>query len=277
MATVTLSTIPNELHLEILRRMDVPSICTMKCVNHHFKQLIDANEDIIVRGVLTNVECVGPHSILLRFYPLTENPCSCTLEHAQWIHRNKQTILRVAQICNITTNAKIDALYCIQHICKNAWKFYTGDTIDFNLGLHNGDITMVLDLIRQTLLSPYTTEQLQNMLPICIRLVFKLAYQRGKHFQGSFLNMEDYSRYNSYLMENGPEIIAYLEDNPYEKTNGTMLFAGLQQDEDVDFPWMHDELIKFLKTRGTGLMTDPGIEIAQFFNEEDTFLNMREN
>jgi hypothetical protein len=42
-----------------------------------------------------------------------------------------------------------------------------------------------------------------------------------------------------------------------------------------ELPRMHDELIRFLETRGTGLMTEPGIEIQQFFRQQDTLLDMR--
>ena len=86
---VTFVTIPPELQLDILMWMDVPSILAMKVVCHHFHDLITSNEDVIVRGSLQNVECIGPHSILLQFYPLKE---TLTLDGARRIHQNKQEI-----------------------------------------------------------------------------------------------------------------------------------------------------------------------------------------
>lgn len=258
---VTFSTIPNELHLEILRRLDVPSILAMRTVNRHLRELIDANEDILVRGILQNVECLGPHSILLQFYPLT-NQHHCTLHHAKRIHRTKTTILRVANICRIAENAKIDALYCIDYICQS-----TRDLYPQILRETDDD---AISQIRYTILSPYTTSQLQHMLPTCIRLVFKIAEFFGEQFQGSSLEQDDYNRCNDCLIANGPEVIVALEEGDMD--------MRMEMDEwwesrlFPELPGMHDVLIGFLETRGNGLMTDPGIEIQQFFQEENTFL-----
>ena len=258
---VTFSTMPNELHLEILRRLDVPSILTTRRLNRHFYQLINANEDTIIRGILKNVECIGPHSILLQFYPLTTLQ-NCTLTHAKRIHKTKTTILRVAKICRIAENAKIDALYCIDYICRSTRNLYPQilrETDD-----------EAISHIRNTILSPYTTSQLQHILPTCIRLVFKIAELFGKQFRGSSLEQYDYNRCSDCLIANGPEIIVVLEEGDMDmrrEMDGwweSRLFPEL--------PAMHDVLIGFLETRGSGLMTDPGIEIQQFFQEEDTLL-----
>jgi hypothetical protein len=266
---VTLLSVPNELQLEILQQMDVPSIFIMRAVNRHFHQLIHSNEETIVRGTLTNAECIGPHAILLQFYPFSANPYYCTLDHAKRIHTIKHRILRVAQICKITTKAKIDALYCVRDICKRARKSLPRNLVERQELSHNPEQMVRLRLDLQ---SPYTTEQLQNMLPVCFRLVFGLAYQLGEDYRGSYLGIENYTKYNSYLIINGPEVIATLEESINGKLNAAVASPLLIEDE---YPWMHDELIGFLEYRGPGLMTDPGIEITQFFEEEDTYLDMR--
>jgi hypothetical protein len=258
---MTLSLMPNELHLEILRRLDVPSVLTLRRLNRHFHRLINTNEDTIVRGILQNVECIGPHSILLQLYPLTV-PHNYTLTHAKRIHKIKTTILRVAKICRIGGNAKIDALYCIDYICRSTRILYPQ--------ILRGTDDEAISHIRHTLLSPYTTSQLQHMLPTCIRLVFKIAELFGTQFRGSSLEQYDYNRCCDCLIANGLEIIVVLEDGDTDMRRemdglwGSRIFP--------EFPMMHDVLIGFLETRGSGLMTDPGIEIQQFFQEEDTFL-----
>jgi histone H3/H4 len=261
---VTLSTIPNELHLEILRRLDVASILTMRLLNRHFRELIDTNEDTIVRGTLRNVECVGPHSILLQFYPLT-TPQNCTLLHAKRILKTKTTILRVAKICRIAGNAKIDALYCIDYICQATRNFYPQIFRETN--------DAAISHIRHTILSPYTTLQLQHMLPICIRLVFKIAELCGNQFRGSSLEQDDYNRYSECLIANGLEIIVVLEEGGRDMQREMDGWWGFRFSPEL--PVMHEVLIGFLETRGSGLMTDPGIEIQQFFQEEDTYLGRR--
>ena len=143
---MTLSSVPNEIQLEILGKLDVPSIQVMRNVNHHFRQLIKANEETIVRECLQTVECIGPHAILLQFYPL-DSPRHCTLRHAIWTHCTKRAILRVARSCRMVENAKINALYCIQRICEQAYSIYA-DNEDLDLN------DSILESLRNRILSP---------------------------------------------------------------------------------------------------------------------------
>jgi hypothetical protein len=253
--------VPNEIHLEILCRLDVPSLKSMMVVNRYFRELMHENEEMIVKACLRN-ECVGPHAILPWLYPICTPPKP--FPHAMWIHGTKARILRVAKICGIFEAAKIEALYCIQKVCEGAY------AIALNLQDHDLE-EMNLDGLRNDLLSPYTTKQLQHMLPVTIRLSFKIAELMGDKFQGSWLPLSAYTRYNAYLVAYGPTLIADLDARPVEDRKKWIEKIWI----DERLPRMHDELIQFLKTRGTGLMTDPGIEIQQFFREENTILDTR--
>jgi F-box domain len=255
-----LSSIPNELHVEILRWLDVPSICTMRVVNSHFCELIDTNEDAILRPCLHNVECVGPHAILLKHSP--PPGATYTLPYALATHNTKITMTQVSQICTLPQSAKLEALYCIRQICAKSVALYStlpAVITDTELELH-----------RHNLFCDYTTLQLQNMTGASIRLVFKLAQLMGHQFHRSTLHIGVYTRYNSYLLANGPELVAELARRD---TRGRREYLdGL--DWLGDAPRLHDEVIRCLGQRGNGLMTDPGIEIQQFFQEEDTILDM---
>jgi hypothetical protein len=88
---VTLLSVPNELHLEILRRLDVVSIFAMRDVNRHFRGLVNTNQDTILRASLANVECVGVHRILLTQLPSPND--MCTLAYARRIHATKKTMI----------------------------------------------------------------------------------------------------------------------------------------------------------------------------------------
>jgi hypothetical protein len=113
------------------------------------------------------------------------------------------------------------------------------------------------------------------MIPVCIRLVFKIAELVGHEFHGKYLSIGDYTRYNAYLVVYGPGIIVDLEMCEPSERKEMMWEMMIPGSFDEKVPRMHDELIRFLETRGSGLMTDPGIEIQQFFQEEDTILDTR--
>ena len=264
-----LETIPGELHLEILRLLDVPTILTMRLVNRYFRQLVDNNEETIVRGCLQNVECIGPHARLLQFYPLA-NAENTTFRHAKRIHETKRKIIYIARMVGQTQNAKIDALYCIQHTCHHAQRIIVSIEED------NDDH---LELFRNELLGDYKTTQIQHMLPLFIRLVFKIAEYFNYDFRGSCLPYGRYSLCNNWLLAKGPELLVELEQTTVlgdetMKEVETRLF-GMVRPYLARFVIVHDELIRELQKRGSGLMTDPGIEIQQFLQEEDTILDIR--
>jgi hypothetical protein len=108
------------------------------------------------------------------------------------------------------------------------------------------------------------------MTDTSIRLVFKIAQLMGYQFNRSTLHIDVYTRYNSYLLANGPNLIVDLAtreiDERHEYLDSLDWFGAV--------PRLHDEVIQCLGQRGSGLMTDPGIEIQQFFQEEDTILDM---
>lgn len=253
--------LPNELHVEILGRLDITSLVAMRGVSRLFKEVIDKNEEVIIRASLLRVECIGPHRLLLQFW----EPAS-DLHGAQHTQKQKQKILRVSEICMIPQHAKIEALYGISHICSES------QTIFENVGADPTD--PVIEYMREQVLSTFTTEQIQNMLSVCIRLIFKIAELMGIHVHGSPLHIDHYSLFNKYLIANGPEIIFELEKlGPTRRKEYLESLAHWRG----PVPWMHEELILFLKTRGTGLLTDPAIEIQQFFQQEGTTLDLRQD
>jgi F-box domain len=266
--TTNLASIPNELHLEILRRFDVPSIFNMRAVNRHFRELIESNQDTILRSSLHNVDCIGPHRILLRQFLPNEN--GYTLEYAKQVYKTKQTVVRVGQICRITTNTKIDALYCIYHICARARGIYA-------LVGHNIDEKMI-DHIRAEVFSEFTTAQLQEMLSISVRLVFKVAELTGYTYYGAALDIATYTICNAYLIFNGLEVIVEVErqGSRSDKLAYVEQWEGWADPAMTEIPRLHDELIKVLWRRGGGLLTDPGMEIQAFLQEEDTILDLRQ-
>lgn len=270
---VGMNSIPAELHLEILRHLDVPSILGMRGVNEYFYNLIEANQDTILRASLWNVECTGPHSMLLKLRPQRDDIYD--LPFAQKIYHTKQTISKVAQICELTTNAKIDALYCIDQVClRSVYLMLNGHIPDTSTTSLSSD--MSTELLRWDVLGGYSTPQIQHMVSTSIRIIFKIAELMGHKFHGSTLHYDDYTRYNSYLVTNRPGMIVELEKR--ELSERLEYLNGLQRLEVIAWgglPRMHDELIRFLETRGQGLMTEPGIEIQQFFREQDTLLDMR--
>lgn len=256
--------VPHELHLEILRRFDLPSLIIMRAVNRSFRDLVDMNQDTIVRAILRDTECSGPHAILLRQYPPKDSVYSLT--YAKDIYEIKRTILRVAQVCQLTTKAKIEALYCLDYLCATASHFPFDEIEDI------GETTA--EFFRHKTFSQYNTFQLQQMLPAAIRLIYKIAELMGIQYQGSVLRIDDYSRFNRFLLANGVDLIVELAKRTPVQREGYMLGA---RDIEVEIPRIHDEIIIELHKRGTGLMTEPGIEIQQFFQEEDTYLDIRQS
>ena len=267
---VMLESIPGELHLEILRLLDVSTIFTMRLVNRYFRDLLDNNEDTIVRGCLQYVECIGPHAILLQFYPLA-NADNVTFRHAKRIQETKRNIMRLARMVGQTQNAKIDALYCIQHTCH----LYAQQII-FTI---EEDKYEVLERLRNGLLGDYKTTQIQHMLPLFIRLVFKTAEYFNYNFRGFCLPYSQYSQCNDWLLTKGPELLLELErtkasgDETMQEVQ--IRLSGMFRRYRDRLVIVHDELIRELQKRGSGLMTDPGIEIQQFLQEEDTILDIR--
>jgi len=266
-----LSSIPAELHLEILRHLDVPSVLQMRSVNEYFYNLIEANQDTILRASLWNIECTGPHSTLLKLQPPKDDIYD--LMYAKKIYHTKKTITKVAQICELTTNAKIDALYCIDQVCLRSVYLMLNGHFSASSSLSADTST---ELLRWDVLGGYTTPQIQNMVSTSIRIIFKIAELMGHKFHGSTLHYDDYTRYNAYLVTNRPGMIVELDrrdlSERLEYLNG---LKRLEVRAWGGLPRMHDELIRFLETRGQGLMTIPGIEIQQFFREQDTLLDMR--
>jgi len=266
---VMLESIPGELHLEILRLLDVSTIFTMRLVNRYFRDLLDNNEDTIVRGCLQYVECIGPHAILLQFYPLA-NADNVTFRHAKRIQETKRNIMRLARMVGQTQNAKIDALYCIQHTCH----LYAQQII-FTI---EEDKYEVLERLRNGLLGDYKTTQIQHMLPLFIRLVFKTAEYFNYNFRGFCLPYSQYSQCNDWLLTKGPELLLELErtkasgDETMQEVQ--IRLSGMFRRYRDRLVIVHDELIRELQKRGSGLMTDPGIEIQQFLQEEDTILDV---
>ena len=264
-----LETIPGELHLEILRLLDVRSLFAMRSVNRQFRQLMSDNEETIVRGCLQNIECMGPHAILLKFYPLTD-PHNTTFAHAKRMYEMKRDTMRIARMVRQTQNAKIDALYCIRRTCERAQSiiFPTDEAM-----LHQ----YCIEVLRHDLLVDYTTSQIQHMLPLYIRLVFKTAELLQYEFRGCAFQFTFYFICNNYILARGPELLLQLENlSPFENVEELQedLFQMIRPYFER-FVVVHEELINELQTRGSGLMTDPGIEIQQFLQEEDTILDIR--
>jgi hypothetical protein len=117
------------------------------------------------------------------------------------------------------------------------------------------------------------------MLPLFIRLVFKTAEYFNYDFRGSCLPYSQYSQCNDWLLAKGPELLLELEQTT-ESGDETMKevqsrLSGMFRRYRDRFVIVHDELIRELQKRGSGLMTDPGIEIQQFLQEEDTILDIR--
>ena len=231
----------------------------MRNVNRYFRSVVDENQEVILRASLHDVECIGPHKLLLQLQTPTYN-----LVSARTIHKQKRMISQVAEMCTIPQSAKIEALYCISHICSQSGAFYPAFLLS--------PTDAVIERIRTDLLSPFTTIQLQNILSICVRLIFKIAELMGVHVQGSPLHVDKYSMYNEVLVANGPEIIYELANRDLSQREEYLRTEIVRVGE---VPWMHEELICFLKTRGLGLLTDPAIEIQQFFQEEGTTLDLR--
>lgn len=263
-----LETIPAELHLEILRLLDVPSLFAMRSVNRYFRQYLDENENTVVRECLKKSECVGPHAILLHFYPLTD-PENTTFSHARRMHEMKVDTISIARMVQRTNNAKIDALYCIRHTCERFQQLYFPPSLFRPPELE-------LEAIRRDLLGEYTTQQIQHMLPLYICLVYKTAQLFQYEFRGRSLEFSLYYMCNNYILAEGPELVLQLEklslskdcqkwkDELYQRVRP---FTGY-------FGMVHEELINELQRRGSGLMTGPGIEIQQFLREENTTLDI---
>jgi hypothetical protein len=191
--------------------------------------------------------------------------------YAKAIYQAKQTMIKVAKICGITQNAKIDALYCIDEARLRAFILWSKSWSNMD----DAEIAMKGDYnLREEILGQYTTSQLQHMVSTSIRVVFKIAELMGRNFHGSALHYDDYSIFNAYLVANGLRMIVELEKRDpvgrKEYLDNKAFWNGV-------LPRMHDELIRYLETRGTGLMTDPGIEIQQFFRDEDTLLDIRQS
>lgn len=261
---VMLETIPGELHLEILRMLDVPSLFAMRSVNRYFRQLMDENEETVVRGCLKKGECVGPHAILLHFYPLTD-PENTTFSHARRMHEMKVDTISVARMVQRTHNAKIDALYCIRHTCKRFQNFYFPPSLVRLPQLE-------LEAIRRDLLGEYTTQQIQHMLPLYIRLVYKTAELLQYDFRGRSLECSLYYMCNNYILVEGPDLLLQLEKLSPSKDCQKLREELFQRVRPYTgyFGMVHEELINELQRRGSGLMTGPGIEIQQFLQEENT-------
>jgi hypothetical protein len=235
----------------------------MRAVDAHFRTLINTNQDTILRPILHNVECIGGHAIILKHSPPSDG--SYTLPYAISIYHTKTTITQVAQICTLTQNAKLEALYCIDQICKKSVEL---------ISILSATITDAeLELHRYNLFAQYTVLQLQNMCSASIRLVFKIAQLMGFEFNQSALHIDVYTLCNSYLLANGPQLIIDLA--AHESVDRQEYLDNLDCLREA--PRLHDEIIRCLGQRGSGLMTDPGIEIQQFFQEEDTILDMGGN
>ena len=272
---VMLEKMPGELHLEILRQLDVPSIFTMRLVNRYFRQLMEDNEETIIRGCLQNVECLGPHAILLDFFPLSK-PENTTFVHAKRLRKTKDKMMSVARMLRQTQKAKINALYCIQHTCVRARELIMLNQLnDDDTGLMTP--RGIIERLRKDLLGDYTTDQIQHMLPLYIRLVFKTAEFLHFEFRGSSLPWKVYFQCNNLILARGPEFLLELEELSTVENVDELeeALSGMVKPYFSRFVVVHEELINELQRRGSGLMTDPGIEIQQFLQEEDTTLDIR--
>lgn len=239
----------------------------MRGVNQRFHALVQDNQESIIRASLENVECCWPHSALLQYWPPEDG---YTFKYASYVCRTKWIISRVAEICRLTQYAKIDALYCIFHSCNEIMKLYES----MELVKVEEIMESYIREVRRILFSRFSTPQIQQMIPTSIRLVFKAAELVEEHRQGSPLHINIYNRFNRYLIPYGPGFILELHQRGTVQQRKEFI-KFLDSIMIMRFPRMHDELIKYLETRGHGLMTEPGIEIQQFLQEEDTSLDMR--
>jgi hypothetical protein len=264
---MTLATIPSELHLEILRRCDVPSLLSMKNVNHYFHDLIDGNRDALLQTIIRDVECVPPHSMLL-LVPKDEE--STPSDYANWIHSMRQDTLRIARICDITEDDKIDALYCLIYFQSKSVGLVDGIADDLPA---DEAIKLWFAEIQKVVFPLFTTAQIQSMLSIWIPIVFRIAGLMHVDFSGSSLSLSDYKRINGWLFSAGISLVAELEDHDIEDREDLIEEEELDMLTD-DIPCMEEEFIKALETRGSGLIKEPARKIREFMKNYDTCLDM---
>jgi hypothetical protein len=264
---MTLTTLPPELHLEILRRCDVPSLFSMRIANHYFHGLIDDNRDALLNTIIRNVECVPPHSMLL----LVPKDEEFTLTgYAHWIHRVRQDTIRIAQICDFTGNDKIDALYCLQYFQAKSVRL--ADSIDDGLPADEA-IKLWFDGVQKEVFPLFTTKQLQSMLSIWIPIIFRIAGLMNLEIHGHSMSLENYQRINGWLFIWGISFLAELEDHEIwdrETWITEKEFDGLTN----AIPCMEKELIKALEARGSGLIEEPAKDIREFLWNYDTCLDL---
>ena len=264
---MTLATIPSELHLEILRRCEVPSLFSLRAVNHYFHDIVDDNRDTLLNTIICNVECAPPHSMLLLVPKDEELSLS---GYAHWIHSIRQDTLRVAQICDFTENDKIDALYCLLYFQAKSIGLADGIADDLPA---NEAIRLWFAEIHKDVFPLFTTRQLQSMLSIWIPIVFRIAGLMHWDIHGSSMSFKDYRRINGWLFSGGVSLVVELDDREIgdrEEWIDEEEFDGLTD----DIPCMEKEFIKALETRGSGLTKVPAREIREFLFNYHTWLDM---
>ena len=230
-------------------------------MNHYFRDVVDSNRGRIVKEVVTNVECIGPHSLLLKTNPLQ------VWRYSSWyyleeVFHQKQTILRVAEICQLTSKAKIEALYLLDHLCEDdeIWEFEEIDDDE-------------MDNIWTEMFSHYSTVELQQMLVVVVRVVFNIAEIMNYEVRPC-IKYPDYCHCSRLLLANGLDLLVQLSKRKHRPSRVKKYVSRLFNTR-RDAPIIDDQITRELIERGDGLMRDPGIEIKQFFYQENTWVDIR--
>lgn len=257
-------TIPGELRFEILVRLDIPSVCKMRGVNHYFQEMVDSNQERIFTAILENVECVAPHSSLLERHSRGDSGYY-SFSDTQKIYGLKQRIHRLTEICHLTTQEKIGTLCCLHRLL---WGGYLSLIACENLRD---------DELRKAIFSVFTTGELQQMLPLVISVLSKVAQIIQAKVRRGVGVYRLYRYCNTLLVLHGMDVMLLLD--LWAKTG--ILEAEIEKLFDHRFfdnvlnrpPMIHDEIARELSERGIYSITDQDIINGQFF-QECTYLDM---
>lgn len=263
-------TLPNELHVEILRQVDIPSLCWIRSMNRYFRELVDSNEKMLVREILKNVECVGPHAYILEeFLPYGFD---YSLSQTARIYYMKRTVVYIAEICQFHSDAKIEAVYCLEHLIGDCQEWM----LDPERDEFEGTGEPFLDDFRGQDLGQFTAEQLQHMLPVVIRLVFKLAQlMEEDRFEDSMMSDSVYSHYNNLLVVNGLDAVVELSKLPDLESRREYVSSALEGVSEQTSV-IHEEIIDELCKEAFHLLSNPATELRDWFREQDTYLYIPE-
>ena len=267
--TKTFFALPSDLHLEILRKCELPSLYFMREVNRYFCSLIDSNRNALLYEITKNVTCVGPHSLLLYYMPLLNDP----VQYSRWALQTKQEFLHIAQICGLNQEGHIIGLYCLD-------LFYTQSSITqrklLGLDTDNESLNEVegLNLLRRwvnmwskEMLPCYSTEHLQCMMVTWVRLLFTVADFCGVEYKGQTLDENHRGQLIEWLTLAGPQRILDFVKGDIDALRTEVL--GEECEPILQRP-LPSEIAKVLRKRGDGLVTTALNQIKEFLEEKNT-------